>query len=102
MARVSFTVDYTQGATGPGQITFTLNGVPTSVTASGRLDAVGNRVVSPEIPVLGNRTVQVECVRTSSDAMRVVVVFLLSATSSYSVAPPMERVIENVPLSFTS
>jgi hypothetical protein len=96
----SFTVEYTQGASGPGAITFTLDAAATSEPASGRLDRVGDRVVSPKMTGTGYPDgVVVECIRTSSDAMRVVVVFFNQFQVGY-IQPMTERVIENVPLSF--
>jgi hypothetical protein len=96
----SFTVEYTQGTSGPGEITFSVGAFSSTKTASGRLDAVGSRVVSPTFKPaeLGNAVLDtvVECVRTSSDAMRVVVVFVAGAY----IGSGTERVIENVPLSF--
>jgi len=95
----SFTVEYTQGASGPGQVTFTIDAASASATASGRLDSVGSRVVTPTFAVAGV-TVVVECVRTSSDAMRVTILFN-PGEGEYGGFLGTERVIENVPLSFT-
>jgi hypothetical protein len=93
----TFTVEYTQGATGPGQITFTVDASSQTVTATGRLDAVGNRVVaSLSAPVGGSVDVTIECIRTSSHTMRVVVIF---EPLEYGVITA-ERVIENVPITF--
>jgi hypothetical protein len=95
----SFTVEYTQGTTGPGEITFTIDASSATQTASGRLDSVGSRVVTPTFHVAGVAVV-VECVRTSSDAMRVTIVFN-PGQGTYGGFSGTERVIENVPLSFT-
>ena len=104
MARVSFTVDYTQGATGVGQISLTAGGGPQVVDASGRLDKVGDMVfavVQPPPPALGGNAVDIECTRTSSHTMRVVVRLKATFSQTYVTSPFLERVIENVPLSFT-
>jgi len=100
MARVSFTVDYSQGATGVGQIALTVGGgAPQTVDASGRLDKVGDMVFA-SLTAFGGPT-EIECTRTSSHAMRVVVRLKSTGSASYLTSTRLERVIENVPLSFT-
>lgn len=96
----NFSVEYSQGAKGPGQITFTLDGLTQTLGVSGRLDSVGSRVVSPPFTATGNAVV-VECVRTSTDAMRVAVRVSLPGADQGNTAPDYERVIEDVPLSFS-
>lgn len=102
MARISFTVDYTQGPNGVGQISLAVGSdAPTVADASGRLDKVGDMVFARlKGGVIGN-FVEIECTRTSSHTMRVVLRaghFELTDTPEGYLF--LERVIENVPLSF--
>jgi hypothetical protein len=101
MARVSFTVDYTQDAgSSNGEITLTSDSTSTTVSASGRLDNVGDRVVSPVIPgAVGGHDAAVECVLTSSHAMRVTVA-IGNILDEYQ-PNVIERVLENVPVTKT-
>ena len=107
MARISFIVDYSQGATGNGKITFSVGAESREVDATGRLDSIGSRVDSLE-PIEGlvstGTEVTIECIRTSETAMRVVVRFKnetvsFEADGSYF-ARTLERVVEDVPLNF--
>lgn len=102
MARISFTVDYTQGPSGAGQISLTVESdAPRVADASGRLDKVGDMVFARlKGGVIGN-FVEIECTRTSSHAMRVVLrAGHFDVTDSPHSYLFLERVIENVPLSF--
>lgn len=102
MARISFTVDYTQAPSGVGQISLTVgNDAPKSADASGRLDKVGDMVFANFSRTMLANFVEIECTRTSSHTMRVV---LRAGRFEDASAPEdylfLERVIENVPLSF--
>ena len=94
-----FAVEYSQGATGPGRITFTINGVRQTLDASGRLGRIGSRVVSPTFNTAEVDAV-IECVRTSTTAMRVIVNIASDSDVQQSdhELPYLEQVIEDVPL----
>jgi hypothetical protein len=101
----SFTVSYSQSdnTAQPGEITF--NGV--TMTASGRLDAVGDVVFATgfTFDANGDFDVEVECTRTSYSKMRVRVVFLGPTHFDFNAAhyerfPIIEKVVEDVPLDF--
>ncbi len=100
MARINFTVDFSQGTTGMGQITFTIGGEAFVVEAD-RLDVVGARTMRmiPQDEFKGD--IRVECIRTSNSDMRVVVIFSREVATQYGTPFSLERVIENVPLNFT-
>jgi hypothetical protein len=108
MASLSFSVDYTQTANqaDPGQIQFDGAGFSGTFTASGRLDSVGDTVISPVIgPVLTPQpfNVTVEVTRTSTGTMRFVVVFENAPGGSYYYYAACDRIvktIDNVPINF--
>lgn len=93
----TFSVEYSQGDSGPGELRIDFDGNVQVLTASGRLDAVGNRVVSPKF-VIGTHgeLATVECIRTSSSTLRVLLVIHLNSYAS----PAYERVLEEVSIDF--
>ncbi len=101
---ISFVVDYAQGETGNGEITLTVgNAAPQTVPASGRLDAVGDSVISEHglsAGVLGD-VAEIECTRTSTHSMRVVARFSDSDEFEQDyLVTYLEHVVEDVPLQF--
>ncbi len=108
MATLSFSVDYMQTANtpAPGEIGFEGGNLTTTVTASGRLDAVGDTVISPTFGVVlsgdDRYNVTVEVTRTSSSTMRFVVVFELDNMGGayYGGCEHIEKTIDDVPITF--
>ena len=101
MSRTSFSVSYTQGDSGPGEIRLILDGQEVTGIASGRLDAIGDSVTSPILEPPGSTLeVFIECVRTSRVTMRVDVSFDVSAYAGSSDAYKIQKILEDVPLDF--
>ena len=107
MPSVSFSVDYVQTAhtSDPGQISFDGSAFSATVPASGRLDSVGDMVISPIMgPVLtpDPYNVTIEVTRTSSSTMQFVVIFEAATGGGYYYVPceRIEKTIEDVPITF--
>ena len=99
--RIDFTVSYSQSSdTGDnGVVTFKFNAGSWVLPTDGRLDAVGDTVVTERQDLnIGNVKATIEATRTSSSEMRVTVVFF---AGSGSYLPFTERVLDKVPLNFT-